>query len=334
MYLAAAGVGHIGIVDDDVIDVTNLQRQILFGTLDIGKQKAQTAKKRLEGMNPHISVRAYNFALTRENVLDLIADYDVVADGTDNFATRYLINDACVILGKPCVYAAILRFEGQVSVFNYLDGKGARGPHYRDLFPTAPPDELVPNCATAGVLGVLCGIIGSMQAAEVIKVLTGIGEPLSGRLFIMDVASFMTRTIRIKKLYLKAITELPDEARFCATYEGRGTKEEGGGTKDEKEGFYKDITVKELKRWIAEGVDFQLIDVREAYEYEIENIGGMLMPLGSISAFVDQIDRHKKVAVHCKGGSRSAKAIAVLAVEYGFDNLYQVHGGIDAYFRE
>ena len=195
LYLAAAGVGRIGIIDPDVVDMSNLHRQILYNVADIGKSKAEMAREKLLAMNPHITIDAFQMSLTRDNALDLVAQYDIVADGTDNFQTRYLVNDACVLTGKVNVYASIFRFEGQVSVFN-VTKNGERGVNYRDIFPSPPPPGLVPDCAEGGVLGVLPGIIGSMQASEVIKVLTGIGEPLAGRLFIFDAASFTTRVLK------------------------------------------------------------------------------------------------------------------------------------------
>src|SRR5436190_13712013 len=222
LYLAAAGVGIIGIVDFDVVDDSNLQRQVLFGVSEIGQPKVEAAKRRLESLNPYIKIKIYNTQLTSKNALEIIKDYDVVADGTDNFPTRYLVNDACLLLNKPNVYASIFQFEGQVSVFNYVNNKGQRGPNYRDLYPTPPPAGLVPSCAEGGVLGVLPGIIGSLQASEVIKVITGVGEPLSGRFFIFDALNFETRTFKIKPREDNpisgknpTITSLIDYEQFC-----------------------------------------------------------------------------------------------------------------------
>ena len=221
-YLAAAGVGTIGIVDYDTVDDTNLQRQVLFGVESVGKPKVEEAKKRILSLNPHISIQTYPTQLTSANAMEIFNGYDLVADGTDNFPTRYLVNDACVLLGIPCVYASIFQFEGQVSVFNYTDPDGEIGPNYRDLFPTPPPPGMVPSCAEGGVLGVLPGIIGSIQALEVIKVLTGIGEPLSGRLFLFDALSFMTRTLRFGRDKANPLsgpnptqTGLIDYEQFC-----------------------------------------------------------------------------------------------------------------------
>ncbi len=318
LYLAAAGVGRIGIVDPDVVDMSNLHRQILYNVADIGKSKAETAREKLLAMNPDIAIDAFVQPLTRDNALDLISKYDIVADGTDNFQTRYLVNDACVLAGKVNVYASIFRFEGQVSVFN-LSKNDERGVNYRDLFPAPPPPGLVPDCAEGGVLGVLPGIIGSMQASEVIKVLTGIGEPLAGRLFIFDAASFTTRVLKISKNpKFEPITELIDYDMFCG-FKPKSVEED-----------LKEISATELKEIMAQNVDFQLIDVREPYEYDIANLGGTLIPLSILSEKMDLISKDKKVVVHCKSGGRSAKAIAQLEA-LGFDNLWNLTGGIEAF---
>ena len=319
LYLTAAGVGHIGIVDFDVVDDSNLQRQVLFTVNDIGQSKAETAQRRLSQLNPHVTFKVYNTALTSSNALEIIKDYDVVADGTDNFPTRYLVNDACVLTDKVNVYASIFRFEGQVSVFNFLNEDGERGPNYRDIFPSPPPPGMVPSCAEGGVLGVLPGIIGSMQASEVIKVITGIGEPLAGRLFLFDAASFTTRILKIKKNANTNITELIDYDFFC------------GILPKEKEG---QVSVQELKKMMDAGEDFQLIDVREPYEYEISNLKGELIPLTSILKNIDKISKDKKVIIHCKSGARSATAIALLKDEFPFENLYNLDGGILAFSKE
>ncbi|QMU27605.1 molybdopterin-synthase adenylyltransferase MoeB [Adhaeribacter radiodurans] len=325
LYLTAAGVGTIGILDFDIVDDSNLQRQVLFSVSDVGRPKVEAAKARLEALNPHVNFVVHNERLTSENALDIIKDYDLVADGTDNFPTRYLVNDACVILGKPNVYGSIFRFEGQVSVFNYTDAEGKTGPNYRDLFPTPPPPGLVPSCAEGGVLGVLPGIIGSLQANEVIKVLTGVGEPLSGRLFLFDAATFETRVLKVHKDLSNApITELIDYEFFC-----------GIGAEDEEDKLkVKEITVSDLQAWQETNTDFQLIDVREPYEYEIANLHGELIPLAEVETAVDKIASDKNVVVHCRSGARSAKAIAALEKKYGFKNLYNLKGGILAWANE
>ncbi len=320
LYLAAAGVGTIGIVDFDVVDDSNLQRQVLFGVSEVGKPKVEAAKERLLQLNPHISIVTYNTQLTSQNALDIIKDYDVVADGTDNFPTRYLVNDASVILGKPNVYASIFQFEGQVSVFNYTDASGNTGPNYRDLYPTPPPPGLVPNCAEGGVLGVLPGIIGSLQANEVIKVITGVGETLSGRFFVFDALTFESRTLKIKKqAATPQVTTLIDYEQFC------GVKA--------VERKIKEITVEEFEEWQTSGADIQVIDVREPAEYAEVNIGALLIPLGTVSERAKEIARDKKVVVHCKMGGRSAKAIRELEDSAGYDNLYNLKGGITAWVQ-
>lgn len=327
LYLAAAGVGTIGIVDFDVVDDSNLQRQVLFGKGDIGKRKVQAARGRLESLNPHIRLVAHDCRLSAENAMDILQGYDVVADGSDNFPTRYLVNDACVLLGKTLVYASVYQFEGQVSVFNQPDAAGERGPNYRDLYPTPPPPGLVPDCATGGVLGVLPGIIGSMQASEVIKVLTGIGETLSGRLFLFDALHFEHRSVKIRRRddnplngTNPTISRLIDYELFC----GLKTQERA----------VREISVRELLDWQERGERFQLIDVREPHEYEAWNLGAELMPLSTLTNAAGQIARDIKVVVHCRSGARSAKAIRELEDRFGFDNLYNLRGGILAYREE
>lgn len=332
LYLAAAGVGTIGIVDFDVVDDSNLQRQVLFGINEIGKPKVEAAKRRLEALNPHIQLRVYNTHLNSGNALEILKDYDVIADGTDNFPTRYLVNDASVLLGKPNVYASIFQFEGQVSVFNYKDAEGNPGPNYRDLYPTPPPPGLVPSCAEGGVLGVLPGIIGSLQALEVIKVITGVGETLSGRFYIFDALNFESRTFNIRRREDNpingknpTITALIDYEQFC-------------GMRAVEEKPLKEITAKELYDLQVKGEKFQLIDVREPHEYAIVNIGAELIPLGHIidnaDAVAGRIDTDKKVIVHCKMGGRSAKAIRTLEEKFKFTNLYNLKGGILSYIDE
>lgn len=330
-YLAAAGVGTIGIVDFDKVEASNLHRQILFGTSDIGRPKVEVAKERLQEINPHITIETYETRLTSENALEIIKNYDVVADGTDNFPTRYLINDATVMLDKPNVHGSIFQFEGQISVFNYTDKNGDRGPNYRDLFPEPPPPGLVPDCAEAGVLGVLPGIIGSLQASEVIKILAGIGEPLAGKLFLFDALNFRTQSVSIKKNKDNpltgenpAITELIDYEVFCGV---------GGNGRDEEDEV-SEITVQEFKTLLDRGEDVQVIDVREPHEYDIAHIGGELIPLNTILDNAGKISRDTKVVVHCKAGTRSAKAIRQLQEKYGFDNLYNLQGGILAWSKE
>lgn len=327
LYLAAAGVGTIGLVDFDVVDDSNLQRQVLFGVNEVGRPKVEAAKQRLQSLNPFINLEVHNVQLTSANALELISKYDLVADGTDNFPTRYLVNDACVMLGKPNVYASIFQFEGQLSVFNYRDAKGELGPNYRDLYATPPPPGLVPSCAEGGVLGVLPGIIGSLQALEVIKVITGVGDVLSGRFFVFDALTFETRTFKLARNPANplngtnpTIHQLIDYEEFC-------------GLKTVQRAV-KEITVNELYQWQVSGDDFQFIDVREPHEYDIVNLGALLIPLGDIEAQAGRIDRHRKVVIHCKTGNRSAKAIRALEDKFGFDNLYNLKAGILGYIDE
>ena len=324
LYLAAAGVGTIGIADFDVVDDSNLQRQVLFGISEIGKPKVEAAKRRLEELNPFITIVLHSTQITSDNALGIIRDYDVVADGTDNFPTRYLVNDACVLLDKPNVYASVFQFEGQVSVFNYRNPGGESGPNYRDLYPAPPPPGMVQSCAEGGVLGVLPGIIGSMQALEVIKIITGVGETLSGRFFIYDALSFETKTVKIKRNpgnplngTHPTITGLIDYEAFC-------------GAKAVEQPV-KEISAKELSVWQASGEPFQLIDVREPDEYDLANIGGELMPLATIADHQDHIAKDKKVVLHCKTGGRSTQAIRELENRFGLKNLYNLKGGILAH---
>jgi len=327
-YLTAVGVGTIGVVDFDVIDESNLQRQVLFGMEDIGKPKTAVAITKLRAQNPFVHFIEYNLKLDASNALDIISNYDVVADGTDNFPTRYLVNDACVLMGKPNVYASIYRFEGQVSVFNWVNKEGILGPNYRDVFSKPPPPGMIPNCAEGGVLGVLPGIIGSIQASEVIKVITGMGVSLSGKLFLMDVLDFSNRTLNIKrdpknplngeKPIIKALI---DYESFC------------GITNDSNDLI--DLSPIELARWRREGQDFQLIDVREAYEFEVGNIGGQGMPLGELAASVNLIDKNRPVVFLCKSGKRSAQAIEIItSLAAGYSNLRHLKGGLLSWKEE
>ena len=320
MYLTAAGVGTIGVVDFDVVERSNLQRQVLFTEEDIGMSKAKTAVARLSKQNPDINFNILNTKLSSDNAFEIIKKYDVVADGTDNFPTRYLVNDACVLLNKPNVHGSIFRFEGQVSVFNYTDKNGVQGPQYRDIFPSPPPPGLVPSCAEGGVLGVLPGIIGSMQANEIIKVLTGIGEPLAGKLFIFDALSFEMRTMKIRKNPdLMPITQLIDYEDFCNPSLEQSSVEE--------------ILAKELNAVINEDKNIQIIDVREPREYELGNIGGISIPLGELENRLNEISSNGKTVVVCRSGVRSQKAIQKLQ-KNGFQNLLNLKGGLVEWVKE
>ena len=323
LYLTAAGVGRIGIIDNDRVDLSNLQRQILYNQNDIGKNKIEQAVRRARNLNPSIEIIPYINFLTTENALDIIAQYDIVADGTDNFATRYLVNDACVLLDKINVYASIYQFEGQVSVFNYPSTSGTRGPHYRDLFPEPPPPGLVPDCATGGVLGVLAGIVGSMQALEVIKCICGIGQPLSGRLFLYDALSCESRIIKFQNKSNVEITELINYDEFCGVNDSNNSNEEN----------MKEITVAELKKWRDEGKDFQLVDIREQHEIDFVNIGGEHIPMGEVMAQKEKISEEKDVVFMCRSGQRSGAIVNALST-MGYDNLINLKGGINAWAKE
>ncbi len=313
-YLAAAGVGKIGIVDDDMVSLSNLQRQILFTTEDIGKGKADCARNRLIAINPGSIVHSIPVRITATNALDLIGPYDIIVDCTDNFPTRYLLNDACVLLNKPLIYGSIFRYEGHVSVLNH-----AGGPTYRDLYPAPPKPGTIPDCEQGGVLGTLPGIIGSIQANEVIKVLTGAGETLSGKLFLLDSQTMETRIIALPKKQNHNIKNLIDYDQFC----GLGTE-----TKDKT---MKEVTVQELKALQDAKGEFQLIDVREPHEYDICNLGGELIPMAELPHHVGEISKTKKVIIHCRSGGRSGNMVQWLEKNHGFTNLYNLKGGILAW---
>lgn len=323
LYLAAAGIGTIGIIDPDVVTKSNLQRQILYGHSDLQLAKVSQADEVLSDLNPYIEIKTYEEPLTVDNALDIIKDYDIVADGTDNFPTRYLVNDACVILSKPNVYASIYQYEGQVAVFNYISKDGVKSPNYRDLYPEPPKDGLVPDCATGGVLGVLAGIIGSQQALEVIKLVTGIGEPLVGKVLIYDSLSSESRIMRLKKKSSTSVTELINYDDFCGVTEPISSNSE----------IMKEITVQELQQWKESGKEFQLVDVREAHEYEFVNLGGDLIPLGEIISRADEISEDKEVVLMCRSGQRSGAAVGALT-QQGKQNLYNLKGGVLAWARE
>lgn len=327
-YLSAAGVGTIGIVDFDLVEDSNLQRQVLFTQVDIGRPKVEVAKERIQKQNPHIKVLTYNLKFTSKNALEIADGYDVIADGTDNFPTRYLVNDVSVLLNIPNVYASIFRFQGQVTVFNYKNSNGVYGPNYRDLFPSPPDANSVPSCAEGGVIGVLPGIIGALQANEVIKVISGIGDNLSGRLFLFDALNFESRTLKIEKDKNNPLTgdnpslkELVDYDAFCGVGAGEFLQ------KDE----VKEISAQLLKSWLEGEEEIQLIDVREAFEYEIVNINGQLMPQNEVSERITEISAEIKVVVHCRTGKRSADVIEFLQDKYGYTNLYNLEGGILAW---
>jgi len=322
LYLVAAGVGTIGIVDFDSVELSNLQRQVLFTVDDIGAPKVSAAKKRLQALNPHVKINTYDTSFNSKNAFDIIEDYDIIADGTDNFPTRYLVNDACVLKDKINVYTSIHTFEGQASVFNNLRKDGSRGPNYRDIFPEPPSPGLVPSCAEAGVLGILPGIMGSIQATEVIKIITDIGDPLDGKLFIFDALSFTNKILKFIPKKETIIHGLIDYEQFCGTKDGAPIND------------LNQITPKELIHWFKIKKDFQLIDVRESHEYAIENLGGDLINLGDLENQINKISKNKEVVICCHSGNRSEKAIEKLQNEFGFTNLINLKGGLANYKRE
>ncbi|MEQ8752788.1 MAG: molybdopterin-synthase adenylyltransferase MoeB [Coleofasciculus sp. G1-WW12-02] len=328
LYLAAAGIGRIGIVDFDIVDSSNLQRQVIHATSWVGKPKIQSAKTRILEINPYCQVDLYETRLTSENALDIIKPYDIVVDGTDNFPTRYLVNDACVILGKPNVYGSILRFEGQASVFNYEDG-----PNYRDLFPEPPPPGMVPSCAEGGVLGILPGIIGLIQATETVKIILGKGTTLSGRLLLYNALDMTFRELKLRPNPVRPVIEkLVDYEQFCGITQAK--EQEAKRLMEIQE-----MTVQELKQLLDSGTkDFVLVDVRNPNEYEIAKIpGAVLVPLpdieqGSGVETVKQLLNGHRLIAHCKMGGRSAKALGILK-ESGIEGI-NVKGGITAWSRE
>jgi len=326
LYLAAAGVGRIGIVDFDVVDNTNLQRQVLFANDDVGKPKVAAAAARLRGLNPDITIDVHETHLSSDNALEIFKDYDIIVDGTDNFPTRYLVNDACVLLGKPNVYGSIFRFDGQITIFGYPGG-----PCYRCLYPEPPPPGLVPSCAEGGVLGVLPGIVGTIQAAETLKLILGKGDPLVGRLLLFDAMGMKFRELKLRKNpecpvcgERPTVTELIDYVQFCGI---RG--EEAPSTVTN----IPEITPRELKTRLDRGDDLYILDVREPHEYQICNLGGHLIPLGELSRRAAELDSSKEIVAHCRSGKRSAEAVDFLR-KAGFKKIWNLKGGILAWSDE
>ncbi|MGA3133302.1 MAG: molybdopterin-synthase adenylyltransferase MoeB [Terracidiphilus sp.] len=328
LYLAAAGVGTLGLVDFDVVDASNLQRQIIHSTADIGRKKLDSAAEKLKALNPGLNVIKHDTLLSSANALDILRDYDVIADGTDNFPTRYLVNDACVLLGKPNAYGSIFRFEGQASVFATKDG-----PCYRCLYPEPPPPGLVPSCAEGGVLGILPGLVGVIQATETIKFILGKGSTLVGRLLLVDALNMRFRELKLRKNpecpvcgVHPTVTQLIDYQQFCGI--SPATKEEN----KVKNGIPQ-ITVTELKRRIDAGEDLFILDVREPFEYQIANIGGKLIPQNEVPQRLAEIDRDREIIVHCKAGGRSQR-IAEFLKQSGYPDVVNVTGGILAWSSE
>ena len=321
MYLAAAGVGRIGIVDFDVVDFSNLQRQIIHGTTDVGRPKLESARDSLAEINPEVQVELHDAELSSQNALDLLGGYDIIVDGTDNFPTRYLVNDACVILGKPNAYGSIFRFEGQVSVFATADG-----PCYRCMFPEPPPPGLVPSCAEGGVLGILPGVVGTLQATEAIKLILGAGEPLIGRFVIFDALKGRFRELKVRRDPdcpvcgdHPTVTALIDYEQFCGVVPATVMEELADGT---------EVTVEELKARLDEQGGVFILDVRDPPEYEICRIpGSTLIPLGDLPTRLQELEGRDEMVVHCKSGVRSAKAVRLLH-DAGFKNARNLRGGM------
>ena len=321
LYLAAAGVGTLGIVDFDVVDFTNLQRQIIHTTENVGRKKLDSAAETLHAINNNVEIRKFETRLTSANAMELFRDFDVIVDGTDNFPTRYLVNDACVLSGKPNVYGSIFRFEGQASVF-----ATERGPCYRCLYPEPPPPGLVPSCAEGGVLGILPGLVGVIQATETIKLILGSGEPLVGRLLLIDALAMRFRELKLRKNPVcpvcgqhPTVKELIDYNQFCGI---RG-EESAAAT-------MADMTPEELKRRLDAGEDLFVLDVREPHEYQICNLGGYLIPLNDLPKRISELDSSREIIVHCKMGGRSAKAVEFLN-KSGFHKVHNLAGGINAW---
>jgi sulfur-carrier protein adenylyltransferase/sulfurtransferase len=322
LYLAAAGVGTLGLVDFDVVDYTNLQRQIIHSTADVGRKKLDSAADKLTAINPFLDVQKFDTRLSSENALELFRDFDIIADGTDNFPTRYLVNDACVLTGKPNVYGSIFRFEGQASVFATKEG-----PCYRCLYPEPPPPGLVPSCAEGGVLGILPGLVGVMQATEVIKLVLGAGEPLIGRLLLIDALGMKFRELKLRKNpdcpvcgTHPTVTKLIDYDQFCGIR----------GEEKPVEAGVPEIQVEDLKRRLDAKEDVFVLDVREPHEYQICNLGGHLIPLNDLPKRVNELDSSREIVVHCKMGGRSAKAVEFL-LQSGFKKVTNLAGGINAW---
>ncbi len=324
-YLAAAGIGTLGLVDFDVVDASNLQRQIIHSTNDIGRKKLDSAAEKLQALNPALNVVKHETMLSSANALDILKDYDIVADGTDNFPTRYLVNDACVLLGKPNVYGSIFRFEGQASVFATEDG-----PCYRCLYPEPPPPGLVPSCAEGGVLGILPGLVGVIQATEAIKLILGNGEPLIGRLLLVDSLAMRFRELKLRKNPEcpvcgpnPTVTKLIDYQQFCGIQPPtqQETRLMNG---------IPQVTVHELKQRMDAGEDLLILDVREPYEYRIANIGGTLIPMNDVPRRMDEIERHRDVVVQCLSGGRSQR-VAEFLKQAGYEKVSNLAGGIRAW---
>ena len=335
LYLTAAGIGRIGLVDYDVVDYTNLQRQIIHGTKDVGRPKLESAKESMLAINPFVQVDTYEVALTSANALEILAPYDIIIDGTDNFPTRYLTNDACVLLGKPNVYGSIFRFEGQLSVFYAKEG-----PCYRCLFPEPPPPGSVPSCAEGGVLGILPGTIGAMQATEAIKLILGIGDSMIGRLVLYDALNMEVTEVKLRKNpncpvcgENPTVTELIDYEQFC----GAPAHDRSPYTAEEIDlNEVRQMTPVQLKERLDAGDDLLILDVRQRHEWEISNLeplGAKLIPQSEVMSHIDEFDQNQEIVVQCRSGVRSANVIMIMQ-QFGFKNLWNLDGGINRWAQE
>lgn len=325
-YLSAAGIGTLGVVDFDTVELSNLHRQVIYRASDEGNLKVTVAKKRLSHLNPHVIFNTYPVKLNQNNADDLFKEYDIIVDGTDNIPTRYLINDVCVKQDKPDVYGAIFRFEGQVSVFNLQDKSGNFGPNYRDLFPSSMNSQNIPNCAEAGVIGVLPGIVGNFQAMEVIKIITGIGEPLSGKLLTIDTLSSATQIIKFKSTNNASKGEINALPTYLEKpYQKCETNGQNGNLK-----LVPEITYKDYQQWIAENRRVQCIDVRLPHEPEEEKLMGERIPMSELLVHPEKVSRSKQVVLYCLSGERSMYAAQFLQKKYGFENIFNLKGGVKA----
>jgi len=334
LYLAAAGVGHLGIVDADVVELSNLQRQVLHGTRDVGRPKVSSAEARLRDLNPHVDIATYHARLTSANAMELLGAYDIIVDGSDNFQTRYLVNDACVLLGKPNVYGSVIRFDGQASVFSVADG-----PCYRCLFREPPPPGLIPNCAEGGVFGVLPGLVGTIQATETIKLITGAGEPLVGRLLLVDALRMRFRTIELARdpecraCGTREITSLIDYDAFCGVTTAEDPAKDSAQV-GEDDDYGDEISPLRLDARLREGASIALLDVREPYEWAIARLtDARLIPLNSLPQAVHSLNRDVEMVVYCHHGTRSQAAVNWLR-DQGFGKVRNLVGGIDRWSLE
>ncbi|MGK7396970.1 MAG: molybdopterin-synthase adenylyltransferase MoeB [Candidatus Cyclobacteriaceae bacterium M3_2C_046] len=320
LYLSAAGVGQLGLIDDDVIETSNLQRQVLYTVNEVGLSKALVAGQKLKALNPFIKIDSFQERLSKDNVLTIFRNFDLVIDGSDNFTTRYLVNDACIMMGIPMIYGSVYRFEGQVSVFNLTDHSGGKGPTYRDVFPEPPPPELATNCAEGGVLGVLPGMVGSIQANEAIKIITGIGKTLSGYLYLVNALDYQHRKIKIRaNPVFQKIETLKEYDQYCGSLPAEKLKQ---------------LSPSQLNDMIKQGRSIQIFDVRDPAEYEMGHLKAQLVDPRGIDQWAPKINRDQVVVFYCRSGQRSRAVIVKLQQKFGLENLYNLDGGLLAYAQQ